>query len=176
LLHFANPIAAVTAPPTVPLQILAGPGSGKTRVLTSRVAHLVRCHGYKPYTITAVTFTNKAAAEMRKRLIGLLGEQEASQLVLGESAAEGVYIDCCRQPAPTLCWHPHWRLDSHPPIEGLLFKTRFFPGPKQPPVVVDAMRLTFWVVVIYIALLLRRSRATSTAVLVSPARVSVVSS
>lgn len=74
----------MTAPPSQPLQILAGPGSGKTRVLTSRVAHLVKRHGYKPYEITAVTFTNKAANEMRKRLHVLLGPQEADQLVLGE--------------------------------------------------------------------------------------------
>jgi DNA helicase-2/ATP-dependent DNA helicase PcrA len=68
----------------VPLQILAGPGSGKTRVLTSRVAHLVRRHGLSPRHITAVTFTNKAANEMRKRLQALLGPAEAAQLVLGE--------------------------------------------------------------------------------------------
>ncbi|KAL1411641.1 ATP-dependent DNA helicase srs2 [Vanrija albida] len=76
-------LRAVTAPPDVPLQILAGPGSGKTRVLTSRVAHLVKCHGYQPHQITAVTFTNKAASEMRKRLQALLGEKDAATLVLG---------------------------------------------------------------------------------------------
>ena len=75
---------AVTAPPSIPLQILAGPGSGKTRVLTSRVAYLVQHHAFKPYEIVAVTFTNKAANEMRKRLQGLLGETQAGNLVLGE--------------------------------------------------------------------------------------------
>jgi DNA helicase-2/ATP-dependent DNA helicase PcrA len=74
---------AVTSDPAIPLQILAGPGSGKTRVLTSRVAHLVQKHLYKPYEITAVTFTNKAANEMRKRLRALLGEKQADNLVLG---------------------------------------------------------------------------------------------
>lgn len=77
---------AVTAPPDVPLQILAGPGSGKTRVLTCRVVHLVRRHKYKPKQITAVTFTNKAANEMRKRLKVLLGDREAGELVLGASS------------------------------------------------------------------------------------------
>ncbi|TXT15032.1 uncharacterized protein COLE_01225 [Cutaneotrichosporon oleaginosum] len=76
-------LQAVIAPPEVPLQILAGPGSGKTRVLTSRVAHLVKRHHISPRRITAVTFTNKAANEMRKRLQALLGLSEASQLVLG---------------------------------------------------------------------------------------------
>lgn len=79
---------AVMAPPSRPLQILAGPGSGKTRVLTARVAHLVRCHEYSPREIVAVTFTNKAAAEMRARLGVLLG-LEANQLVLGESREGG---------------------------------------------------------------------------------------
>lgn len=75
---------AVVAPPEVPLQILAGPGSGKTRVLTSRVAHLVRKHGYRPMEITAVTFTNKAANEMKKRLAVLLGPKDADALILGK--------------------------------------------------------------------------------------------
>ncbi|KAK4688393.1 ATP-dependent DNA helicase UvrD/PcrA, partial [Tremellales sp. Uapishka_1] len=56
---------------------------GKTRVLTSRVAYLVQHHKYKPYEITAVTFTNKAAAEMKKRLQVLLGAKDADMLILG---------------------------------------------------------------------------------------------
>ncbi|WVQ79155.1 hypothetical protein IAT38_001251 [Cryptococcus sp. DSM 104549] len=76
-------LEAVTASPSTPLQILAGPGSGKTRVLTSRVAYLVQHHGYHPKEIVAVTFTNKTANEMRKRLQVLLGPQLADGLVLG---------------------------------------------------------------------------------------------
>src|SRR6266496_2745942 len=72
-----------------PLLVIAGAGSGKTRVLTYRVAHLINAVGAKPNEILAITFTNKAAGEMRERLQQLLGASGRGLWILTFHAACG---------------------------------------------------------------------------------------
>ncbi len=84
-----------------PLLVLAGAGSGKTRVLTTRIAHLIHEQGVPPDRILAVTFTNKAAGEMRERITGLLG-QEPRGMWTGTFHALGARL--LRRHAPSLGW------------------------------------------------------------------------
>ncbi|KAI2717795.1 hypothetical protein CBS147332_4675 [Penicillium roqueforti] len=73
---------AVTSSGSI-LQVLAPPGSGKTKTLTARVAYLLSHHGYQPQDVICCTFTIKASREMRERLAKLIGEKLESRLILG---------------------------------------------------------------------------------------------
>src|SRR4030088_1396505 len=66
-----------------PLMIIAGAGSGKTKVLTTRIAHLMAKENVDAFNILALTFTNKAAAEMKERIEKILGNSEARNLYIG---------------------------------------------------------------------------------------------
>ncbi len=66
-----------------PIMIVAGAGSGKTKVLTTRIAHLMSEHKVDAFNILALTFTNKAAAEMKERIEKILGNSEARNLYIG---------------------------------------------------------------------------------------------
>src|SRR3954470_14534111 len=83
LLHGLNPAQREAAEHVHgPILVIAGAGSGKTRVLTARIAHLIDAHGVPPDRIFAVTFTNKAAGEMKHR-IGQLLDRDPAGLWIG---------------------------------------------------------------------------------------------
>jgi len=90
-----NPEQRQAAAAPGPVLIVAGPGTGKTRTLTHRIAHLVTDRGAAPETILAVTFTNRAAEELRQRLKGLLGGR-------AEGIAAGTFHGLC------LTWLRRW--------------------------------------------------------------------
>src|SRR5881628_2690879 len=90
-----------------PLLVVAGAGSGKTRVLTYRVAHLVNAIGVKPNEILAITFTNKAAAEMKTRLEDLLGGLARAIWILTFHAACGRIL---RREAPRLGYRTNFTI------------------------------------------------------------------
>jgi DNA helicase-2/ATP-dependent DNA helicase PcrA len=90
-----------------PVLVVAGAGSGKTRVLTRRIAHLVAACGVKPNEILAITFTNKAAGEMKRRLEGILGDIAQRMWVMTFHAACGRIL---RREAPRLNYRSNFTI------------------------------------------------------------------
>src|SRR5438093_7161097 len=90
-----------------PLLVVAGAGSGKTRVLTYRVAHLLAACGVEPNEVLAITFTNKAAGEMRERLEDLLGPVARAIWILTFHAACGRIL---RREAPRLGYRSNFSI------------------------------------------------------------------
>ena len=125
--------------PEGPLLVLAGAGSGKTRVLTARIAQLIRERGVAPSRIFAVTFTNKAAGEMRNRVGALLGADPRG-LWIGTFHSLGARL--LRREAPLLGFGPNFTIydqdDSESFIKRLLEERTLSPK-AYPPWVVHAI-------------------------------------
>ncbi|RYF90598.1 MAG: ATP-dependent DNA helicase [Chitinophagaceae bacterium] len=83
-----------------PIMIIAGAGSGKTKVLTTRITHLMAAHQVDAFNILALTFTNKAAAEMKERIGKILGGNEARNLYVG--TFHSVFARILRGEAPKI--------------------------------------------------------------------------
>jgi DNA helicase-2/ATP-dependent DNA helicase PcrA len=90
-----------------PVLVVAGAGSGKTRVLTYRIAHLVSACGVQPHEVLAITFTNKAAEEMKRRLESVLGEIAPRMWVMTFHAACGRIL---RREAPRLGYRSNFTI------------------------------------------------------------------
>src|SRR5947207_2679442 len=119
--------------PGGPLLVLAGAGSGKTRVLTARIAHLIRERGVAPSRIFAVTFTNKAAGEMRARVAALLG---ADPRGLWIGTFDALSARLLRREAALLGFGPNFRIydqdDSESFIKRLLEQRGHSPKANPP--------------------------------------------
>ncbi|HTY06626.1 MAG TPA: UvrD-helicase domain-containing protein [Gemmatimonadales bacterium] len=100
-----------------PLLVLAGAGSGKTRVLTARIAHLIRDRGIRPDRVFAVTFTNKAAGEMRRRVAELLG---ADPKGLWIGTFHSLSARLLRREAPLLGFGPNFTIYDEEDSQALI--------------------------------------------------------
>lgn len=101
-----------------PLLVLAGAGSGKTRVITQKIAYLVQDCGYQPRNVAAITFTNKAAKEMQERIGKILSKQQADQLQISTFHSLGVRI--LREEAGALGYKPRFSIFDSADCAGII--------------------------------------------------------
>ena len=101
-----------------PLLVLAGAGSGKTRVITQKIAYLVQECGFAPHNIAAITFTNKAAREMRERVAKLLPGMAAENFQISTFHALGVRI--LREEARALGYKPRFSIFDAADCAGII--------------------------------------------------------
>ncbi|UCV28201.1 UvrD-helicase domain-containing protein [Ferribacterium limneticum] len=101
-----------------PLLVLAGAGSGKTRVITQKIAYLVQDCGFQPRNIAAITFTNKAAKEMQERIGKLLSKPQAGDLQISTFHSLGVRI--LREEAKALGYKPRFSIFDSADCAGII--------------------------------------------------------
>ncbi|MDR0775366.1 MAG: UvrD-helicase domain-containing protein [Azonexus sp.] len=104
-----------------PLLVLAGAGSGKTRVITQKIAYLVEDCGFRPRNVAAITFTNKAAKEMQERVGKLLGGTIANELQISTFHSLGVRI--LREEAKVLGYKPRFSIFDAADCAGIVGET-----------------------------------------------------
>ena len=90
-----------------PLLVLAGAGSGKTRVITQKIAYLIQECGFNPANIAAITFTNKAAREMQERITHMLGEKPKGITI---STFHSLGVRLLREEATVLGYKPRFSI------------------------------------------------------------------
>lgn len=104
-----------------PALVIAGAGSGKTRVLTYKIMHLLN-NGYNPWNILALTFTNKAAKEMKERIAQKIGNEQAQKLHMG--TFHSVFMRILRAEAPKIGFHSNFTIydqaDAKSVVRGIL--------------------------------------------------------
>ena len=93
-----------------PLLVLAGAGSGKTRMLTHRIAHLIESGAARPFEILAVTFTNKAAREMRERVERLIGSEAGGHRGVWVSTFHSTCVRILRRDGSQLGYEPNFAI------------------------------------------------------------------
>ena len=101
-----------------PLLVLAGAGSGKTRVITQKIAYLIEECGFSPSNIAAITFTNKAAKEMQERVAALLKDRPTSGLTISTFHSLGVRI--LREEAKALGYKPKFSIFDSTDCYGII--------------------------------------------------------
>jgi len=101
-----------------PLLVLAGAGSGKTRVITQKIAYLVQDCGFQPRNVAAITFTNKAAKEMTERISKLLPRHQADDLQISTFHSLGVRI--LREEAKALGYKPRFSIFDSADCAGII--------------------------------------------------------
>lgn len=102
------------------LRVLAGAGSGKTRVITYRIAHIIEDLGEVPGRILAFTFTNKAANEMKERLVSLIGDEKTSRVWCG--TMHSIFAKILRSEAAALGYTSHFVICDEDDTKSILNK------------------------------------------------------
>lgn len=103
-----------------PLLILAGAGSGKTKTLTHRIAHLIANHGVWPNQILALTFTNKAAREMRERLADLVGQPNSRSFMTWMGTFHGICVKLLKIDGASIGVQPNFVIYDEDDRQGLI--------------------------------------------------------